>query len=147
MKIESLRKCRGRPTIYELPGPQRFRAQQWLSRLIGQAKRRGRRLTPWYVAILCGQAKRLSLNPPTSAWGRSMRAKKGGYAAQRRYRMEGRDPTAKARWFLEFARAKRKREKEEAEERAILLQNQHKANDRYIESVSALLSRGKAPFA
>src|SRR5262249_1906260 len=121
MVIESLRKYRGRPTIYELPGPLRFKAQQWLSRLIGQAKSRGRPLHGWYVAILCGQAKRLALNPPTSAWGRSMLAKKGGYAAQRRYRMEGRDPAAKARWYLKFARARRKREKEEAEERAKLL--------------------------
>jgi hypothetical protein len=150
MKIEGLRKCRGRPTIYELPGPLRFKAQQWLSRLIGQAKSRGRPLHGWYLAILCGQAKRLALNPPTAAWGRSMRARKGGYATQRRYRMEGRDPAAKARWFLKFARAKRKKEKEKAMENAKFLQNRENlqnANERYIERVSALLSKGKAPFA
>jgi integrase len=35
-------------------------------------------------------------NPPTSAWGRSMLAKRGGLAVQRRYRLEGRDATARA---------------------------------------------------
>ncbi len=61
--------------------------------------------------------------------------------------MEGRDPAAKARYFLKLARTKRKREKEEAEKRAKFLQNQQKDNERYIEKVIALLSRGKAPFS
>jgi hypothetical protein len=61
--------------------------------------------------------------------------------------MEGRDPAAKARYFLKLARAKRKREKEEAEERAKSLQNTLKANERYIDRVSTLLSQGKAPFS
>jgi hypothetical protein len=37
-----------------------------------------------------GQAKRLALDPPTSAWGRSMLAKRGGYATQHEYRAAGR---------------------------------------------------------
>ena len=41
-------------------------------------------------------AKRLALNPPTSAWGRSMLAKRGGLAVQRKYLLEGRHPTEKA---------------------------------------------------
>ena len=44
----------------------------------------------WRFAILVGQAKRLALNPPTSDWGRSMLAKRGGYAVQRKYLAEGR---------------------------------------------------------
>lgn len=33
----------------------------------------------------------------SSAWGRSMHAKRGGYAVQRRYRAEGRETTSIAR--------------------------------------------------
>lgn len=46
-------------------------------------------LPRWRRAILVGQAKRLALNPPDSAWGRKMLAKRGGLAAQRRRRREG----------------------------------------------------------
>jgi hypothetical protein len=53
----------------------------------------GRDLPQGSFAILVGQAKRLALNPPTSDWGRTMLAKRGGYAVQRCYRMEGRNPT------------------------------------------------------
>lgn len=53
-------------------------------------------LPGWRLGILIGQARRLALNPPTAAWGRSMLAKRGGYAVQRAYRAEGRHPTAKA---------------------------------------------------
>ena len=45
---------------------------------------------------MVGQAKRLALNPPNSAWGRSMHAKRGGLAVQRRYWLEGRHPTTHA---------------------------------------------------
>jgi hypothetical protein len=37
-----------------------------------------------------------SLNPPTSGWGRSMHAKRGGLAVQRKYWLEGRHPTEPA---------------------------------------------------
>jgi len=67
-----------------------------------------------------------------------MLAKKGGYAVQRRYRMEGRNPTARARNVLKLAKTKRKKEREEAEERAKLLANQQKANQRYIAKVNAI---------
>jgi len=115
--------------------------------MLAAAKERGRELDGWYIAILCGVAKREALNPHTSEWGFSMKQKRAGYASQRRARMEGRDPAAKARYFLKLARAKRKREKEKTEERANFLQNQRKANERYIERASALLSQGKAPFS
>jgi hypothetical protein len=99
---------------------------------------------PWYCAILCGVAMRETLSPHTSEWGFSMKQKKAGYASQRRARMEGRDPAAKARHCLKFARARGKREKEAAEERKTLFQIRQKANERYIERVSVLLSQGKA---
>ena len=53
-------------------------------------------LPPWRRAILTGVAKRLALNPPDSAWGRKMLAKRGGLAVQEKYRREGIKPTAKA---------------------------------------------------
>jgi hypothetical protein len=40
----------------------------------------------WRYAILVGQAKRLALNPPDSAWGHKMLAKRGGLAVQMQYR-------------------------------------------------------------
>jgi hypothetical protein len=42
----------------------------------------------WRMGILVGQARRLALNPPDSAWGRSMLAARGGPALQRRRREE-----------------------------------------------------------
>src|SRR5712692_6347233 len=128
MKIEGLRKYRGRPTISELSQPYRWHAEQKLSKMLAAAKERGRELDGWYIAILCGVAKREALNPHTSEWGFSMKQKRAGYASQRRARMEGRDPAAKARYFLKLGRAKRKREKEKTKERANFLQNQRKAN-------------------
>jgi hypothetical protein len=59
-------------------------------------KKWGNDLPPWRYAILVGQAKRLALNPPDSAWGRSMLAKRGGKAVQIDYRLAGRNPTANA---------------------------------------------------
>jgi hypothetical protein len=65
----------------------------WLWRF---RQRWGKNMPQWRLALLVGQAKRLARNPPTSESGRRMRAKKGGYAVQRRYRMEGRNPTETA---------------------------------------------------
>jgi hypothetical protein len=70
----------------------------------------GRDLPPWHFAILVGQAKRLALNPPTGAWGRSMLAKRGGKAVQRQYLYEGRNPTLAATQARQArAEAKRRR--------------------------------------
>ena len=94
--IPGLKKYQGRnPNGYfqDLDWPVRLRAYRWLGVFL---KRWGRNLTSWRFPILVGQAKRLALNPPTSEWGRSMLAKRGGKAVQRRYRAEGRHPTEKA---------------------------------------------------
>jgi hypothetical protein len=94
--IPGLKKYRGRnPQGYfqDLDWPVRQRAFRWLGVF---CKRWGRNLTSWRFPILVGQAKRLALNPPTSDWGRSMLAKRGGKAVQRKYRREGRHPTEKA---------------------------------------------------
>lgn len=93
LKIVSLRHYQRRHVddyFAELPWEIRRSAEMWLWRF---RLRWGKNLPQWRLAILVGQAKRLARNPPTSAWGRRMRAKKGGYAVQRRYRMEGRRPT------------------------------------------------------
>src|SRR5215472_6103871 len=108
MKIESLRKFNGRnPNGYfnDLPPQARMAAWRWL----GKFCERWRRNMPcWRFAILVGQAKRLALNPPDSAWGRSMHSKKGGKAVQRKYQAEGRHPTKIATRIrmLKQARAK-----------------------------------------
>ena len=65
-------------------------------------ERRQRQLkqTPqWTFAILVGQAKRLAKKSKEerSAWGRSMLAKRGGYAVQRQYRAKGEQPLSEAR--------------------------------------------------
>jgi hypothetical protein len=96
MKIAALEKYRGRNpkgSFENLPWEVRNRAHQWLYKL---ASKWGRNLPAWRFAILVGQAKRLALNPPTSAWGRSMLAKRGGLAVQRKYRQEGSNPTQRA---------------------------------------------------
>jgi hypothetical protein len=49
-------------------------------------------LPSWRKAILAGRARRLALHPPDSAWGRRMRATRGGRAVQRKYRREGAHP-------------------------------------------------------
>jgi len=108
MKICTLQKYRGRnPKGYfqDLPLELRNRAHQWLFRLCSKW---GRDLPAWRFAILVGQAKRLALNPPTSTWGRSMHAKRGGLAVQRKYLLEGRNPTEKA---TQVRMAKQRRKK------------------------------------
>ena len=93
MRIESLRQFRGRnPHGYfeDLPWEARQRAYGWLHYLVQKGLAERGAMPPWLFAIYVGQAKRLALNPPTSAWGHSMLAKRGGYAVQRRYRMKGR---------------------------------------------------------
>jgi hypothetical protein len=95
MKIVSLDRYRGRnPKGYfqDLPWEVRNRAYQWLYRLCSKWDRD---LPAWRFAILVGQAKRPALKPPNSAWGRSMHAKRGGLAVQRKYRLEGRHLTEK----------------------------------------------------
>jgi hypothetical protein len=76
-RILGLKKYQGRnPHGYfqDLPWVKQA-AQMWLWRF---CKRSGRDLPQGSFAILVGQAKRLALNPPTSDWGRTMLAKRGG---------------------------------------------------------------------
>jgi hypothetical protein len=95
-RIEGLAKYqRKRQNGYfgDLPPHLRSVAAKWLKHFV---LRWGNNLPQWRFAILVGQAKRLALHPPSSSWGRSMHAKRGGFAVQRRYRAEGRNPTQKA---------------------------------------------------
>src|SRR5580704_1548050 len=98
VKIEGLKRKPKREggKFDDLPYELQERAKYWLRRILDKRRRLGKKLTRWVYPILVGQARRLAKNPPTPAWGRSMAAKKGGYAVQQQYRMEGRDPTAKA---------------------------------------------------
>jgi hypothetical protein len=93
-RIASLQKYRDRPpngNFDALPPEARPRARALLYRF---CHRWGNDLPPWRYAILVGRAKQLALNPPDSAWGHKMLAKRGGKAVQKLYRFEGRDPTA-----------------------------------------------------
>jgi hypothetical protein len=110
--IPGLKQYQGRnPKGYfqGLDGPVRQRAYYWLGVF---CKRWGRNLPRWRFAILVGQAHRLAKNPPTSAWGRSMHAKRGGKAVQWKYRHEGRIPTVVATQ-VHRAKARMRREDED----------------------------------
>ncbi len=61
-------------------------AEQWLAIFLS---RWGDDMTPRRLASLKGVASRLAKSPPSSSWGRSLRARKGGLARQRRLRIEG----------------------------------------------------------
>jgi hypothetical protein len=112
----------GATRIDELPEPQRSKARYWLSYLVEKRKRKGRPIRAWEWPVLQGVAKRLarSTADELSALGRRMRATLGGYAVQRRYRQEGRNPTAIATHMSKYIRRYRKRKREEAEKRARL---------------------------
>jgi hypothetical protein len=99
MRIPNLDRYRHKTRLdyfQDLPWEVRQRAYQWLARFIRRREATHGGVPGWLFAIYCGQAKRLALNPPTSSWGRSMLAERGGLAVQRRYRLEGRDATARA---------------------------------------------------
>jgi len=115
VKIKGLSDYRGRnPHGYfqDLPWDVRQRAHAWLSRLL----KRHPHYPRWLFPILVGQAKRLALmsDEERSAWGRSMQAKQGGYAVQKRYRREGRiGPDHPAHKAAEVSAAQRKWRKQE----------------------------------
>jgi len=107
MRILPLKEFRKRSHsgyFHGLPTEVQYVAYRWLSKFIAKWRYD---LPAWRLAILVGQAKRLALNPPTSAWGRSMHAKQGGLAVQRKYRIEGRHPT-KLATEIRVARQRRK---------------------------------------
>lgn len=118
MRIHGLKKYRNRnPKGYfeDLPPVIRMAAHRWLSRFITNHK--GLVIPRWLFGILVGQAKRLAVNPPTSAWGRSMLARRGGKAVQRKYLYEGRHPTQAATLARYWKRKAAERAKAEAERR------------------------------
>jgi hypothetical protein len=118
MRISQLSSYRNRnPNGYfhDLPQDVRISAIQWLNRF---CKKWAGNLPPWRFAILVGQAKRLALNPPTSSWGRSMLAKRGGLALQRKLRLEGKHPTAYATRCRVLKQNAKKRALAEGEMRA-----------------------------
>jgi hypothetical protein len=71
--------------------PYEARQEAW-SRYWRSCQKWGRDLPAWRRAILIGQARRWTMTSQEerSQWGRSMLAKRGGYAVQERYRREGR---------------------------------------------------------
>jgi len=103
--------------FHDLPLDIRISATQWLNRF---CRKWAGNLPPWRFAILVGQAKRLALNPPTSSWGRSMLAKRGGLELQQKLRLEGKHPTAHATRCRVLKQNAKKRALAEAELRARL---------------------------
>ena len=115
IRINSLRKYAGRnPNGYfnDLEPDVRMAAWRWLGKL---TKPWGRDMPLWRQAILIGQAKRLALNPPDSAWGRSMLGKRGGHAVQRNYLVEGRHPPEIATRIRVLKQVRAKKAQAEAE--------------------------------
>ena len=120
-RIEGLEKYRNRNRegmFADLPPMVRREAEHWLWKLCKPWRER-RSLHAWLYPILCGQARRLARMTPEerSQWGHSMLAKRGGLAVQRKYRREGRNPTAKATHMSKCIRRDRKRKREQEEER------------------------------
>jgi hypothetical protein len=101
--------------FHDLPLDIRISATQWLDRF---CKKWAGNLPAWRFAILVGRAKWLALHPPTSSWGRSMLAKRGGLALQRKLRLEGKHPTAHATRCRVMKQNARKRAMLESESRA-----------------------------
>jgi hypothetical protein len=119
MRIPQLARYRGRnPKGYfqDLPWDVRIRAHKWLNHFM---RRWGSDMPRWRFAILVGQAKRLALmsTEQRSKWGRTMLAKRGGHAVQRRYLTEGRGPTAYATMTRVCKQKAGKRAAEQAMER------------------------------
>ncbi|MDR5730382.1 MAG: hypothetical protein RB191_23490 [Terriglobia bacterium] len=90
--------------LYRRPAPQGdyfsdlpYEAQQRAQRLLWKwCQKWGTDLPPWRLAILVARARRLALHPLDSAWGKRLRCRRGGLAAQKNYRLRGINPTAKA---------------------------------------------------
>ena len=99
------RRPKGSDLFADLPLIQRLQAEDRFRRLC--AKWAGD-LPSWRRAILSGVARRLTLHPPGSEWGRRMRRIKGGLHCQRKYRKQGCHPLA------EFNQAMAKRRNEVA---------------------------------
>ena len=124
-RIPGLKKYQGRnPQGYfeDLTREQKQAEEMWLWRF---RQRWGRDLPQWRHAILVGQARRLALNPPTSDWGRTMLAKRGGLAVQRLYRREGRDNPIELAHLVRRNNARMRREAKERERLGLLPRSRH----------------------
>lgn len=119
MKIAALEKYRrgAHARLFADLPPETVRiAHRWLDRFCQRRRARGLTIEPWLFGIYCGQARRLALNPPSSDWGNSMLAKRGGYAVQRRYILDGRTGSRHpANNAARVSAQKRRRRKEENE--------------------------------
>jgi len=91
--------------LYRRPAPRgnyfsdllHYEDQQRAQQLLGKwCKKWGTDLPPWRFAILVARARRLALLPLNSAWGKRMRCRRGGLAAQKACRLRGINPTTKA---------------------------------------------------
>jgi hypothetical protein len=96
------RKAKESGSFGDLPLIQRLQAEDRFSRL---CERWAGNLPSWRRAILAGVARRLTLHPPDSDWGKRMRRIKGGVHCQRVYRERGSHP------LVEFNQAMAKRQK------------------------------------
>jgi hypothetical protein len=99
-RIPGLASYRRRPpngTFESLPWEVRKLAQQLLWKWCQKYRQKWGTVMPnWRYAILVGRARCLALHPLDSAWGKRMRCRRGGLAAQECYRRERINPTAKA---------------------------------------------------
>jgi hypothetical protein len=126
MRIPQLAKYRDRKahgTYFEdLPFAAQQRAYQWLDQFVTRREATHGGVADWLLPIYVGKARRLALTTPEerSKWGRSMLGKRGGLAVQRRYRLEGRNPTARATLCRVVKQRAKKREAAEEEMRASL---------------------------
>src|ERR1022692_1058444 len=120
MRLSQLDRYRDRNSngyFHDLPLDIRISATQWLDRFCNKW---AASLPPWRFAILVGQAKRLAIHPPTPSWCRSILAKRGGRALQRKLRLEGKHPTAHVTCCRVLKQNARKRMLAEADMKARL---------------------------
>jgi len=96
--LENYPRKHGRGYFDDLPWQAQQRAHQWLHRFATRREATHGVVADWLLPIYIGKARHLALTTPEerSRWGRSMLAKRGGLAVQRRYRLESRHPTARA---------------------------------------------------
>jgi hypothetical protein len=88
-KRRTPRKPKGSDPFADLPPSQHLNANLEFERL---CRKWEGDLPAWRRAILAGVARRLTVHPPDSEWGRRMRRIKGGVHTQRKYRAEGWHP-------------------------------------------------------
>jgi hypothetical protein len=126
MRIPQLNNYRNRnphgPYFDDLPFDAQQRAYQWLHRFVTRRKATHGGVEDWLLPIYVGKARHLALTTPEerSKWGRSMLGKRGGLAVQRRYQLEGRNPTARATLCRVVRQRARKQDAAEESMRATL---------------------------